>query len=75
MADTVAATKFSLCNERSLSRRDLDVLLNGDYQNSFDAQDYFSDTSNNHVFEVICGIGSFKLDLPDEELSEIIDVS
>ncbi len=51
------------------------MLLNGDYQNSFDAQDYFSDTSNSHVFEVICGIGSFRLDLNDEGLSEIIDVS
>ena len=76
MAYTVAAGKFSSNREQMLSpRQDIDMLLNGDYQNSFNAQDYFSDTTSIHVFDVISGIGSIMTNLTDEESSKVIKVS
>ncbi len=62
--------------ERWLSQEQLDLLLNADYQQAFDAQDYFSDdlSSVGHVFDIIDGKGSMRSNIRDDELHATIKV-
>lgn len=58
------------------SQSELDLILNGDYNNAFHAQDYFSvDNSTGHVFEVISGYGSMRSNVRGDELLDILKVS
>ena len=58
------------------SQRELDLILNGDYQHIFRAQDYFSvDISTGHIFDVISGNGIMRSDVRGDRLAEIVKVS
>ena len=68
----------NLAGSRSLasSPQELDLILNGDYQEVFNAQDYFSDdNSTGHVFDVISGNGIMRSDVRGDGLAEFIKVS
>ena len=58
------------------SRQELDLILNGDHENCFHAQDHFTvDNSIGHVFDVISGNGIMRSDVGGDELVEIVKVS
>ncbi len=58
------------------SQQELDLILNGEYKNAFQAQDYFSvDNSIGHVFDVIRGNGIMRSNVGGDELVEVIKVS
>lgn len=55
------------------SPRKLDLILNGDYENAFLAQDYFSmDNSIGHVFDVISGNGIMRSNVRGDKLVDIV---
>ena len=58
------------------SQQQLDLILNGDYSNAFNAQDYFSvGDSIGHIFEVIGGNGIMRSNVSGDNLVEIVKVS
>ena len=58
------------------SQHELDLILNGEYKNAFNAQDYFStDNSTCHIFDVIEGNGMMRSHVSGDELVERIKVS
>ena len=59
-----------------VSQQELDLILNGDYQDVFYKQKYFSlDSSMGHIFDVVHGTGTMRCDVRGDKLAEIVKVS
>ena len=72
----MAAKDLAGSHSLASSPQELDLILNGDYQHAFRAQDYFSvDISTGHVFDVIGGNGIMRSDVRGDRLAEFIKVS
>ena len=72
----MAAKNSAGSHSLASSQRKLDLILNGDYQHVFRAQDYFSvDISTGHVFDVISGNGIMRSDVRGDKLAAIVKVS
>lgn len=71
MADSLAGA-----DSLGASQHELDLILNGDYEDAFGAQDYFStDGSTGHIFDVIDGQGIMRSNLSGDGLVKMIKVS
>ena len=58
------------------SQQQLDLILNGDYNNFFHAQEYFSvGDSKGHIFDVIGGNGIMRSNVSGDNLVEMVKVS
>ena len=58
------------------SQHEIDLILNGEYKNAFNAQDYFStDSSTGHIFDVIEGNGIMRSHISGDELVKKVKVS
>ena len=59
------------------SAQELERILNGDYKNAFNAQDYFSVDNRSicHVFDVTNDEGIMKCNLDGDALMKMIKVS
>lgn len=74
--DSLMAKNWAGSNSSAASQQELDRILNGDYRNAFNAQDYFSvDNSTGHVFDVIDGNGIMRSNVGGDTLVKIIKVS
>ena len=74
--DEFSMAESSSSHPLGTSQQQLDLILNGDYRNAFNAQDYFSvGDSIGHFFEVIGGNGIMRSNVSGDNLVEIVKVS
>ena len=72
----MAAENLAASHSLAFSQRELDLILVGDYQHVFRAQDYFSvDISTGHIFDVISGNGIMRSNVRGDSLAEMVKVS
>lgn len=71
----MAAKNSAASHSGASTQRELDLVLNKEYQHVFRAQDYFSvDISTGHVFDVVSGKGIMRSNVRGDKLVETIKV-